>query len=108
MGAREHAIRLANGGGAARRAAGAIVAGAPGTKPWDEGRAFTVAEFDAGPFSFAAYGADEADCTRLLEEAWARHAEATGADPGYLGEYRDGINFHAAATGQVFRDGSPI
>ncbi len=65
-----------------------------------------VATVNTGHFDFMALGVSDDDARTRLLEAWAAHAQQTGATPGLID--RDEINVSSGAIGQVFRDGSPF
>lgn len=67
-----------------------------------------MAEFETPHFGFMAFGADEDEARKLLEQAWKVHAANTGGDPGYLKEHEDGINYTEIKLGVVLRDGFEI
>ena len=68
-----------------------------------------LATFSTGSFEFAVVEVDAEHARAALERAWAIHAEQTGADPDYFGEYAGDVNYSEPMTwGVVLRDGSPV
>ena len=55
-------------------------------------------------YEFHAVGTSEGHARAMLVEAWKTHAEETGADPTYIDEYIDDINYMSLIVGQVYRD----
>src|SRR5262245_49855773 len=67
-----------------------------------------IASIRTAMFRFAAIGNSPEQATALARAAWRTHAEATGADPEYLGNAPAAIEVVDGAIGAVFRDGAPF
>lgn len=60
--------------------------------------------FETRNFIFHAFGETKDKALDALRGAWSRHCLHTNADPGFLEEYKDDIQFLTAKLGMVFRD----
>lgn len=68
---------------------------------------YVLATVETRNFSFTALGKDHQQCNVALENAWAKHARQTGADPAMMREIiADGeVNYGDVGVGDVLRDG---
>jgi GTP cyclohydrolase II len=62
------------------------------------------ARFETPNFTFDVFAPTQEKCWTLLERAWKRHAKQSGADPGYLVEYREDVEYITIQNGTVLMD----
>jgi hypothetical protein len=64
-----------------------------------------LASFETPSCSFQTLATTKDAAYRQLEGAWRKHSQQSGADPGYLKEYKDDVHYVAVEVGTVLRDG---
>jgi hypothetical protein len=66
-----------------------------------------LATFETPHFTFHALAENELQARQLLERAWEKHVDETGADIAYFDAQQDG-NYIEIALGEVVRDDEPF
>lgn len=66
-----------------------------------------IVEVETSHFSFKACGRTEAEARAALADGWQKHAEETGAEPGYVNPQEDG-NVLVLRPGRCYRDGREL
>lgn len=65
-----------------------------------------IAHFPTGNFTVQGFGDTQSEALLMLRSAWAEHVKRTDADPGYLDEYIDDVDYRQLVVPSGVIDGA--